>query len=204
MTHLLKLLDKMCKYEKDPASIRSGHDSVHRQTDGWTDKVKPVYPPFNFVEGGYNNVQWNLYYQTRGLFHKWISASKSNWVETSPCCNSVNGHQIATNFCSCTKFFSHHCIRTDVRVKWNYHRIWIAMEERFVKRGPGKSHKFHHFPGSVLPQILFVLPVIRDCLPWETTYRKISNISRTKSQNLNESRLVLHLSLPNLLKPCVK
>ena len=35
-------------------------------------------------------------------------------------------------------------------------------------------------------------------------YRKISNISCTKSQNLNDSRLVLHLSLPNLLKPGVK
>ena len=36
------------------------------------------------------------------------------------------------------------------------------------------------------------------------TYRKLSNISRTKSQNLNDSRLVLHLSSPNLLKPGVK
>ena len=35
-------------------------------------------------------------------------------------------------------------------------------------------------------------------------YRKISNIRRTKFQNLNDSRLVLHLSLPNLLKPGVK
>ena len=35
-------------------------------------------------------------------------------------------------------------------------------------------------------------------------YRKVSNISRTKSQNLNDSRLVLHLFLPNLLKPGVK
>ena len=32
--------------------IQSGHDSVHRRTDGRTDKVKPVYPPFNFVEAG--------------------------------------------------------------------------------------------------------------------------------------------------------
>ena len=35
-THLLKLLDKMCKYEMDPMSIvqkQSGHDSVHRRTD---------------------------------------------------------------------------------------------------------------------------------------------------------------------------
>ena len=30
--------------------IQSGHDSVHRRTDRQTDKVKPVYPPFNFFE----------------------------------------------------------------------------------------------------------------------------------------------------------
>ena len=35
-------------------------------------------------------------------------------------------------------------------------------------------------------------------------YRKISNISRTKSQNLNDSRIVLQLSLPNPLKSGVK
>ena len=37
-----------------------------------------------------------------------------------------------------------------------------------------------------------------------TNYRQISNISRTKSQNLNDSSLVLQLPLPNPLKPCVK
>ena len=36
------------------------------------------------------------------------------------------------------------------------------------------------------------------------TYRQTSQISRTKSQNLNLSRLVLRLSLPNPLKPGVK
>ena len=35
-------------------------------------------------------------------------------------------------------------------------------------------------------------------------YYKISNMRRTKSQNLNDSRLVLPLSLPNPLKPGVK
>ena len=35
-------------------------------------------------------------------------------------------------------------------------------------------------------------------------YCKISNISRTKYQNLNDSRLILQLSLPNPLKPDVK
>ena len=36
------------------------------------------------------------------------------------------------------------------------------------------------------------------------TYHQISNISCTKSQNLNVSRLVLELSLPNPSKPGVK
>ena len=35
-------------------------------------------------------------------------------------------------------------------------------------------------------------------------YRQISNIRRTKSQNINVSRLVLQLSLPSLLKPRIK
>ena len=35
-------------------------------------------------------------------------------------------------------------------------------------------------------------------------YRKISNIRRAKFQNLSGFRPVLQLSLPNLLKPCVK
>ena len=35
-------------------------------------------------------------------------------------------------------------------------------------------------------------------------YRKVSNIRRTKSHYLNDSRLVLQLSLPNRLKPGVK
>ena len=35
-------------------------------------------------------------------------------------------------------------------------------------------------------------------------YRKVSNISRTKFQNISDSRPVLQLSLPNLLKPCIK
>ena len=34
--------------------------------------------------------------------------------------------------------------------------------------------------------------------------RQISNISCTKYQNLNVSHIVLQLSLPKLLKPCVK
>ena len=36
------------------------------------------------------------------------------------------------------------------------------------------------------------------------TYRKVSNIRCTKYQNLNDSRLILQLSVPNPLKPSVK
>ena len=36
------------------------------------------------------------------------------------------------------------------------------------------------------------------------TYRQVSNIRRTKSQQLKDSRTVLRLSLPNPLKPDVK
>ena len=78
---------------------------------------------------------------TRGPFHWQFYACNSNSIETSPCCNSVAGHQIATNFCTChhstavvpcTTFFSNHCIRMEMRVKRNFHLIWIAMEKTLV------------------------------------------------------------------------
>ena len=56
MTHILKLLDKMCKYVLDLASIVEDTEwtrfcpEMERRTDGQTGKVKPVYLPFNFVE----------------------------------------------------------------------------------------------------------------------------------------------------------
>ena len=39
---------------------------------------------------------------------------------------------------------------------------------------------------------------------WNIEYRKVSNMRRTKFPNLNVSRFVLQLSLPNLMKPGVK
>ena len=42
-----------------------------------------------------------------------------------------------------TKFCSDHGNGVEVRVKRNFHRIWIAMEKPLVKRGPGfKSSRF--------------------------------------------------------------
>ena len=63
-THLLKLLDKMCKYEMDPMSIVEDTErtrfcpQMDRRTDGQGDTSIP--PPFNFVEaGGINTNQEN-------------------------------------------------------------------------------------------------------------------------------------------------
>ena len=36
-----------------------------------------------------------------------------------------------------TTHCSNHCIRKEVRVKQNFHQIWIAMKKLLVKRGPG-------------------------------------------------------------------
>ena len=45
---------------------------------------------------------------------------------------------------------------------------------------------------------------ISSWLRWVYTYCQISYIRRTQLQKLNVSHLVLQLSLPDLLKPCVK
>ena len=54
-THLLKLLDKMCKYEMDPMSIVEDTEWTRfcPQTDRHTDgQGETSIPPFNFVEVG--------------------------------------------------------------------------------------------------------------------------------------------------------
>ena len=54
----MKLLNKMCEYEIDLASIVEVTErprfcpQVDGKTDRRTDDVKPVYPTFNFVEAG--------------------------------------------------------------------------------------------------------------------------------------------------------
>ena len=53
-----------------------------------------------------------------------------------------------------------------------------------------------------LPHFRLTLMGLKHMIHWK--YRKISNIRRTKSPNLNVSRLALQLSLLNSMKPCVK
>ena len=57
-------------------------------------------------------------------------------------CNSIAGHQIATNYCachgnaavmSCAKFCSDHFVRIEVKI---FHRIWIAIKRSVCEMGP--------------------------------------------------------------------
>ena len=52
--------------------------------------------------------------------------------------------------------------------------------------------------------LTFVKVKSEDLLFCLQNYRKISNIRRTKSQNLNVSRFILQLFVPNPMKPGVK
>ena len=56
----------------------------------------------------------------------------------------------------------------------------------------------------VAPWVGGVLAAGQPYIQHNENYRKIFNITRTKSPNLNVSRLVLQLSLPNPMKPDVK
>ena len=109
-------------------------------------------------------------------------------MENLPCCSSLAGHQIATIFCTChdstavvpcTKFCSNHCIRIEMRVKRNFHRIWIAMEKTLVKRGPGdtrgygisNSNYYNTFMFTCivyLPYSLTHVSLMGSAMPWVT------------------------------------
>ena len=81
MTHLLKLLDEMCKYEMDPMSIVEDTERTRfcpqtdRQTDGWTygqtNKVKPVY--FIETEEGSDEILpcWPVTNSTSNVHHRY-------------------------------------------------------------------------------------------------------------------------------------
>ena len=98
------------------------------------------------VAAHFTTVKHFMLWGSGARFTNVFFAHNSNSMEIWPCHDSVAGHKIATNFCTChnsiavvpcTKFCSDHCIRIEVRVKRNFHQIWIAMEKPLVKRAPG-------------------------------------------------------------------
>ena len=75
MTHLQKLLDKMCKYEMDPTSIVEDTEQTWfcPQTDRRT-RWNQYTPPFNFIEAGGIKSFVVIYYQ------KWLKINKMNVI----------------------------------------------------------------------------------------------------------------------------
>ena len=97
-------------------------------------------------------------YEPEVRFSKVFFARNSNLMENSLCCNSMAGHQIATNFCtavvSCTKFCSDHYVKMEVRVKWTFHQIQIAMEKNLVKWAPALDLRHAKIDEAAGPNIL--------------------------------------------------
>ena len=162
--------------------IQSGHDSVHRrtdgQTDGQTDKVIPVYPPFNFVKAEGIIILFFVY--TRKATHKVLAhllyRSKSGFV--------------CAQFVSCTGIIL---------------GMGSAIERRHYNVMSSLIGYTDIQTDCCSVYWLSIPPQYSDCLvDWRTVYRQDSNISRTKSQNSQDSRTVLRLSLPNPLKPDIK
>ena len=80
MTHLLKLHDKIYKYEMDPTKTVGDTEWTQDvlRTDGWTDGVKPVYPSTTLLCGGYN-YHWYIEHMFSYLcddFHLILSVSE--------------------------------------------------------------------------------------------------------------------------------
>ena len=69
-----------------------------------------------------------------------------------PCCNSLTGHKIATNFCTChdsttvvpcAKLQNDNVVGIEVKAKRNFHRISIMMEKTLVKCTPNQFTDTH-------------------------------------------------------------
>ena len=76
--------------------IQSGHDSVHRQTDGQTDKVKPVYPPFNFVEAGGIIIKISQITGTNTVCSTALQANNNECIKALPYLALCEGNPLVT------------------------------------------------------------------------------------------------------------
>ena len=74
---------------------------------------------------------------------------------------------------------------------------WSCSLTQICVTRPGSGNRLHSGALYLGEQIV----IFNDLFHHHKTYHKISNIRRNKSSNLNDSRLVLQLSLSNLLTP---
>ena len=82
---------------------------------------------------------------------------------------------------------------------WVYVVIEHMVNSKWFQMSTSWTRKFSE--RTLAPICWDILDLMK--LRYSHKYRQISNKRRTKSQNLNVSHLVLQLSLPNLLKPCI-
>ena len=79
----MAIINMHMKFEIEiPKETCSGNHVVYRQTDGWTDKVNPVYPPSNFVGRGYNDI-WKQICVYGNMF--WHAYMLNIWVRSWSC-----------------------------------------------------------------------------------------------------------------------
>ena len=87
------------------------------------------------------------------------------------------------------------CLWPELQQNKSFHWIWMTLD------CDGEDEMF---VGNILENLDHITAAPHNDIIPVCNYRKISNIRRIKSQNLNVSRLVLQLPLPNPLKPGVK
>ena len=89
--------------------------------------------------------------------------------------------------------------------QWNHWNMKLSIDTGY-QRGTQKCYTKHLT--TTCKAFIYCVPSRHTEMlhktPRHDLYRKVSNIRRTKSPNLNVSRLALLLSLPNPLKPGVK
>ena len=85
-------------------------------------------------------VRWWFSPRTKGPFYERFYNRNSHLMESWFWCNSIARCHITKKFCTtvvaCAKFHSND-ITTWMRAEWNFHQIWITMENLFVKWAPG-------------------------------------------------------------------
>jgi hypothetical protein len=92
--HLQVVYYKCVKFHKNPISGLAGV-ALTRYMDGWTDRVIPIYPPPNFVCGGYKNYWVPFDHKCKSPIYRYHYVYKLERHPSSslifvlgPCCSS--------------------------------------------------------------------------------------------------------------------
>ena len=188
-------------------------------------KIKPVR--HNDATGHQRTMSWMssqvkaLAFRLFGVYHPWLTSwslynklmmTSSNgniFRVTGPLCGEFTGHgefpaqrPVTRSF---DVFFN---LRLNKRLSkqppgwWFETPLWSLWRQCNIKWFEFKCENF--LSRKYIKYIVWIMSVILFRSQYINSYRKISNIRRTKSPTLNVSRLVTQLSLPNSMQPGVK